>query len=59
MSQNSVDYSVENFQRFALNLRCSNSFGYYFKDNVLTLPLYQYDNVYSDFCKIKSNMPYC
>ena len=35
MSQNSVEqFGEEDFQMFALNLPCSNSFGYYFKDNV-------------------------
>ena len=27
-------FGEEDFQRFTLNLPCSNSFGYYFKDNV-------------------------
>ena len=27
-------FGEEDFQMFALNLPCSNSFGYYFKDNV-------------------------
>ena len=27
-------FGEEAFQKFALNLPCSNSFGYYFKDNV-------------------------